>query len=134
MAHLTEAASGPKGEKILWNYELEDSSKELNCMVYFYTLFIYPYWVIALNAHTYASDKHLGDFIGHNNKPIAFFSSKLIKPQRNYNTTKKEILTIVEFLKQFRGVLFGYEIIIFSYHKNMVYAATLNEYQRVMRW
>ena len=28
----------------------------------------------------------------------------------------------------------GYEINVFSYHKNMVYAATLNESQRVIRW
>ena len=56
------------------------------------------------------------------------------KPQHNYPTTKKELLTIVECLKQFRGILFGYEINVFSYHKNLVYAATLSESQRVIRW
>ena len=40
----------------------------------------------------------------------------------------------MECLKQFLGIIFGYEINVFSYHKNLVYAATLSEYQRVMRW
>ena len=37
-------------------------------------------------------------------------------------------------LKQFQGIIFGYVINVFSYHKNLVYAATLSGYQRVMRW
>ena len=41
---------------------------------------------------------------------------------------------VVEFLKQFRGIIFDYEINVLSDHKNMVYAATLSESQRVMRW
>ena len=41
---------------------------------------------------------------------------------------------IVECLKQFRGIIFGYEINVFSDHKNLVYAATLSESQRVMHW
>ena len=40
----------------------------------------------------------------------------------------------MEFLKQFRGILFGYEINLFPDHKNLVYVATLSESQRVMRW
>ena len=58
----------------------------------------------------------------------------LIKPQRNYTTTEKELLAIVECLKKFRGIIFGYEINLLSDHNNLVYATTLSEYQRVMRW
>ena len=57
-----------------------------------------------------------------------------INTQINYTVNKTEILALVEFLKQFRGVLFGYEINVFSDHKNMVYVATLSESQRVMCW
>ena len=78
--------------------------------------------------------KKLGDFISQNSKPITFFSSKLSKPQLNYTTTEKELLAIVECPKKFRGIIFGYEINVFSDHKNMVYAATLSESQRVMLW
>ena len=40
----------------------------------------------------------------------------------------------MEYLKQFRGIIFGYEINLFPDHKNLVYAATLSEYQRVIYW
>ena len=98
------------------------------------TLLSYPDWKLPFTFHNDASDKHLGDFISQNNKPIAFLSIKLIKPQHNYTTTEKELLAILECLKQFCIILFDYEINVFSYHKNLVYAETLNESQRVMRW
>ena len=56
------------------------------------------------------------------------------KTQRNYTTTEKELLAIVECLQQLQGIIFGYEINVSSDHKNLVYATTLGEYQRVMRW
>ena len=65
------------------------------------TLISYPYWKLPLAVHTDASDKQVGAVISHNNKPIAFLSRKLIDPQRNYTTTEKESLAIVECLKQF---------------------------------
>ena len=58
----------------------------------------------------------------------------MIRTQRNYTTIEKELLAILEYLKQLQGILFGYEMNVFSYHKNLVYAATLGESQRVMRW
>ena len=38
----------------------------------------------------------------------------------------------MEFIKQFRGIIIGCEIKIFSYNKNLAYAATLSESQIVM--
>ena len=40
----------------------------------------------------------------------------------------------MEFLKQSRGIIFGYEIDVFSYHKNPLYSTTLSESQRVILW
>ena len=94
----------------------------------------YPDRKLKFTVHTDASDKQLGAVISQNNKPINFLSRKLSKPQRNNTTTEKELLAIVECLKQFRGIPFGYEINVFSDHKNLFYAATLSEYQWVMRW
>ena len=96
---LTEAASVPKGRKILWNDALESSFKDLNQMVSAETLLSYPVWKLPFKVYTDASDKLLGAVISQNNKPIAFFFSKLTKPHRNYTTNKKELLAIVECLK-----------------------------------
>ena len=98
------------------------------------TLLSYPGRKIQSTVQNDAYDKQLGSFISWNNKPIYFFSRILIKPQRNHTTTKKELLAIVECLKKYRGILPGYEINIFSDHTNLVYTATLSEYQRVMLW
>ena len=75
--------------------------KELKRMVSAKTLLSYPDWKLTFPVHTDASDKQLGTVIIHNNKHIAFFSIILIKPQRNYTTTEKELLIIVELIKKF---------------------------------
>ena len=40
----------------------------------------------------------------------------------------------MECLKKIQCILFVFEIDVFWYHKNLVYAATLSKYHRVMRW
>ena len=67
-----------------------------------------------------------------NNKPIALYSRRLSKPLRNYTKIKKELIVIVECLKQYQGVILGYEINVFSDHNNLVYAETLSESQRMI--
>ena len=63
-------------------------------------LLSYPYCKILFTVHTDAYDKQVGDVISQNNKPIAFFSRRFSKPQRNYTTNDKELLMIVECLEQ----------------------------------
>ena len=70
LSPLIEAASVPKGRKILWNDALESSSKELKCMVSAETLPSYPDWKLPFTVHTDASDKELGAVISQNNKPL----------------------------------------------------------------
>ena len=47
--------------------------------------------------------------------------------------TEKELIEIVECLKQSHGIIFGYERSVFTDNKNLVYAKTLSESQREMR-
>ena len=96
LAPLTEAASSPKCRKILWDYALEISFKEIKRMVCAETLLNDLHWKLLFIVNTYAPDKQVGAVIIHNNKPIDFFSRILSTPQGNYNTTKKELLAIVE--------------------------------------
>ena len=69
----------------------------------------YPDCKLPFTVHTDDSDKQLGSAIIQNNKHFAFFSIILSKLQRNYTTTEKALLAIVEYLNQFREILFGYE-------------------------
>jgi hypothetical protein len=71
-------------------------------MVSWETLLNYPDCLSnPFDIHTDASDKQLGAVISQDGKRIAFFSQRLSKAQQNYTTTKKELLSIVECLKQF---------------------------------
>ena len=66
--------------------------------------------------------------------PLAFYSRKLSGAQRNYTTTEQELLSIVETVKDFRNILLGQRIKVFTDYKNLVHESELKMSQRVMRW
>ncbi len=61
----------------------------------------------------------MGAVITRDNRPIAFFSRKLSKTQQKYSVTKIELLAIVETLKEFKGMLWGQDIKVYTIHKNL---------------
>ena len=65
------------------------------------TLLTYPNHNIPFDIKTDASNFQLGAVIKQNRCPVAFYMRKLNKAQRNYTTIKKELLSIVEILKEF---------------------------------
>ena len=73
-----------------------------------------------------------GMYVFLHNKPIAFYSRKLNDAQTRYTTTERELLSIVETLKEFRNILLGYPIVVYTDHKNLT-CANFNT-ERVMRW
>ena len=67
-------------------------------------------------------------------KPIAFFSRKLSKAQQKYSITELELLSIVECLKEFKGMLWGQKLRVYTDHKNLVRDALGLTCDRVYRW
>ncbi len=65
----------------------------------------YPDYTQGFEIYTDSSKLQLGAIITQTNRPLAFFSRKLSPAQQEYSMTKQELLTIVETLKTFKGML-----------------------------
>ena len=61
----------------------------------------YPDFNAPFEIHTDALKLQIGAVISQKGKPIAFYSQKMNSAQQNYTTTEKELLSIVETLKEF---------------------------------
>jgi len=95
-------------------------------------LLAYPNFNKPFQIHTDASHYQLGAVVSQEGKPIAFYSRKLNPAQTRYTTTERELLSIVETLKEYHNILLGQAIKVFTDHKNLVYKHFNTE--RVMRW
>jgi hypothetical protein len=84
-------------------------------------LLTYPNFNEPFDVHTDASGVQLGAVISQKGVPIAFYSRKLNKVQRNYTPTERELLAIVKTLKEYRNILLGQQIKVFTDHKNVTY-------------
>ena len=85
------------------------------------TLLSYPDFTLPFEIHTDVSHTQLGVVISQNDKPIAFYSRKCQPAQRQYTTTECELLSIIETLKEFKNILLGQQIVVYTDHKNLTY-------------
>jgi hypothetical protein len=94
----------------------------------------YPDFSKVCEIYTDASSKQLGAVITQENRPIAFFSQKLSTMQRIYSVTKFEVLAIVETFKEFKGMLWGQSIKVYTDHPNLIRDALGMTLDRAYRW
>ena len=121
-----------KSTKWEWTDEHTKAFNEVKKILSRETLLVYPNFNETFEIHTDASDRQLGAVISQNNRPIAFYSKKLNDAQTRYTTTERELLAIVETLKEFRNILLGQKIRVYTDHKNLTYK-NFNT-ARVLRW
>ena len=75
---------------------------------------------------------NLGAVISQKGKPITFYSRKLTDSQKSYTVTEKELLIIVETLKEFRTLLLGQRLRIYTDHKNLTCNNLITD--RILIW
>ena len=85
------------------------------------TLLSYPDFSLPFMIHTDASHLQLGAVISQNDRPIAFYSRELNPAQVRYTTSERELLSIVETLKEFRNILLGQHIHVYTDHLNLTH-------------
>ncbi len=94
----------------------------------------YPDYSKVFEIHTDAFSKQLGAVINQDNRPIAFFSWNLSNAQRKYSVTKIELLAIVKTLKEFKRMLWGQNIKVFTDHAYLMRDALGLTSEQVYRW
>ena len=130
LAPLTKLVS--KTAKWTWTNEEQKAFETMKLIMSKETLLSYPDFSQPFDLHTDASKTQLGAVLSQNDKQIAFYSRKLNPAQTRYTTTERELLAIVETLKEFRNILLGHQIRVYTDHQNLIYKHFNTE--RVMRW
>ena len=96
------------------------------------TLLAYSDFNKIFDIHTDASDHQLGAVISQEAKPISFYIRKLTERHKRYTVTENELLIIVETLKEFRTILLGQQLKIYTDHKNITFKHFNTD--SVLRW
>jgi hypothetical protein len=96
--------------------------KKIKKVIGMEVLLCYPDFNKQFPFHLYtdASDHHLGAVIMQDKKPITIYSQKFNTAQKRYKTTERhrELLSAIETCNEYKNILLGYPIIVFTDHKN----------------
>jgi hypothetical protein len=116
-----------------WGEEQSKAFAEAKKMLSKEALLAHPALNKPFIIHTDASHRQLGAVVvSQDNHPIAFHSRKLNDAQTRYTTTERELLSVVETLKEFRMILSGHKIVARTDHKNLIHNDLKSE--RILRW
>ena len=127
-------AKGTKKQPWHWNESHQAAFDAVKATIVKDVMLAYPDYTKVFEVYTDASDTQLGAVITQGNRPIAFFSRKLSTTQQKYSVTEIELLAIVETLKEFKGMLWGQHIKVYTDHKNLLTDALGLTSDRVYRW
>ena len=101
LAPFTALAGLPKKAKLEWTEELDLAFKRVKAIIVHGVLMAFPNHNKDFDIFTDLSYYQLGVCIMQDGKPVAYYSRKLTKAQRNYTTMEKELLAIVMTLREF---------------------------------
>ena len=90
-----------KNAKFVWTDVQQKAFNSIKKVLAREVLLAYPDFNKPFEIYTDSSGYQLGSVVTQEEKPIAFFSRKLNKAQRNYTITERELLAIVETLKEY---------------------------------
>ena len=130
LAPLSALAS-PKA-KWEWTQKEQLAFEEAKQMIQREAMLAYPDFSKKFHIYADASDTQLGGVIMQDNKPLAFYTRKLNSAQARYTTGEQELLSIVETLRTFEGILMGQQLVVHTDHLNLLYKKLASG--RLVRW
>ena len=101
-----------------WTDQHQQAFDEMKRGITKETLLAYTDFHEVLYIHTDASLYQSGACLSQKGKPKAFYFRKVYPAQTRYTTTERELLCIVEVLKEFRNILLGQQIRVHTDHEN----------------
>ncbi len=117
-----------------WDQTHQQASDNVRAAIAKETVLAYLDFLKPFEIYTDASSMQLGAVITQDNRPITFFSRKLSKTQQKYSVTEIELLAIVETPREFKGMLWGQDIKVYTDHKNLTRDALGLTSDRVYCW
>ena len=107
--------------KFKWTDVEQKAFDEIKRTVAGNTLLAYTDFSKCFNIHTDTRYHQLGAVIIQEVKPNALYSHKWTETQKRYTVTEKEFLSKVETLKEFRTILLGQQLKIYTDYKNLMW-------------
>jgi hypothetical protein len=110
-----------KNVKFKWTTEHQQAFYSLKNSLTREVVLAYPDLSVPFEIYTDASKYQIGSIITQKDKTLAFYSRKLTNPQTRYTATELDLLAIVETLCEYKCILLGHLITIYTNHKNLTF-------------
>ncbi len=130
----TTKAKGTKKVPWHWDEVHQREFDHLKAIIAKDVVLTYPDYSKIFEIYTDSSSKQLRAVIAQDSSPIVSFSQELFKTQHKYSVTEIELLAIVKTLKEFKGMLWGQNITVFTGHANLMRDALGLTLDRVYQW
>ncbi len=140
-AHICEPLNRllRKGEPWVWSDEQQRAFDTLKEKLTTAPILAFPDFKSSFTLYTDASNSGLGAVLAQsqngNEVAISYWSRTLNKAERNYSTTEKECLAVVDAIRHFRYYLLGTKFTVVVDHHSLKWLKTVKDNsQRLMRW
>ena len=128
-----------KGQPFTWTDDCEAAFQDLKKRLVEAPILAYPdpeqEYILDTDASNYGIGAVLSQVQDGKEKVISYASRTLNKAERNYCTTRKELLAVVVFLKQFRQYIYGQRLTVRTDHGALRWLLNFRDIQGQMaRW